>query len=317
MKQGFRKFVVLVGLMLTLLTGCVFQDEVETNQMAVLLYKNEIQEVKGPGVYTEGGCFYCDLKTVNVDTLTFSVEDPEVLTKDNQAVSVKITIQARRKSDDEAITNLFTKWSSLTDDTNLQNTISSTAREGMKVGTRKFTLSQLLDERSEGAEKLGLAGEIRTAIERDASKYSAELINVTVENIGPSPTYMAILAETSNITAQTEQEIRRQDLINQKAANQILEQQKRVEVANAQVLAEQAETDVQVEIANRQGEIIAAQNAVYLENDRAYEIKRLQLLKDVLGDNVIYLPSDVVLNLINGGSGFVPLNTPAQPSVAP
>jgi hypothetical protein len=241
------------------------------------------------------------------------VEDPEVLTRDNQAVGVKITIQAVRKSDRESVENIFTRWNSIRDDQNLINTISATAREGMKVGTRNYTLSQLLDNRSgitnaEG-NTAGLADDIQAALEEDVAKYSVEIINVTVENIAPSAQYMEILSQTANLTAQTEQEKRRQELINQQAANNILEQQKRVEVAEAQLLAEQAETSVQVELAERKGEVIAAQNAVYSLNPQAYELERLRLLKEVLGDkSVFYLPSDAILTLLqNFGSNVAPL----------
>ena len=313
MKQWIVKVLAIV-LGLLSLTGCIFQDEIATNQMGVKLYKNEIQDVWGPGVYTEAGCFYCDLKTVNTDTLTFSVEDPEVLTADNQAISVKVTLQARRKSDDESIENLFTKWSSLTNDENLIKTISATAREGMKVGTRKFTLTALLNERSGSTDSegnvVGLAEEIRKAIEEDAAKYGVELINVTVENIGASAEYMAILGQTANLNAEIDRAKREQELIKQQAANDVLEQEQRVSVAQTKLLAEQAETDVQVEIARREGEIIAAQNSVYLTNDRAYELRRLELLQKVLGDKTVFLPSDVVLQLLNGVGGFPAIVTP-------
>lgn len=306
--KKFRLFV-FAALVMVLLTGCYWNDEIATNQVGVTLDKNKIQEVVGPGVYTDMG-FFAELKSMNVDTLTFSVEDPEVLTKDNQAVGVKITIQARRKGDDESVKNLFTKWSALTDDQNLINTISATAREGMKNGTRNYTLTELLDDRN------GLAGAISAAVEDDATKYSVEIVNVTIENIAPSQSYMGILSDTANIKAETDKEKRRQDLINQKAANDILEQQQAVKVAEAQVLAEEAKTAVQVEIAKREGEVIAAKNQVYVDNPQAFELRRLELLKDVLGDkNVIYLPSDVVLNFLAGslnGSAVVPVPQ-AQP----
>ena len=305
---------LIIGLLMLLLTtGCVLGDEVATNQVGVKLESNKIDEVVGSGVYWYWG-WYDDLKVMNVDTLTFSVEDPEVLTKDNQAVSVKITIQARRKNDDESVHNIFTRWSSLTDDTNLINTISATAREGMKVGTRKFTLTQLLDERSDDAGGLGLAGEIRAAITEDAAKYSVELINVTVENIGASPEYMQILSQTANLNAEIEKARREQELINQKASNNVLEQEKRTEVANAQLEAEEAQTNVEVEIAERAGEVIAAANEVYSLNPEAFELERLRLLKEVLGENTIYLPSDVVLNLLrveNSNTPVLPLPIPS------
>lgn len=287
------RILVLIVFLMTMLTGCVLGGDVGTNQMGVILDGNRIQEIVGPSVVWRSG-FYTDLKTMNIDTLTFSVEDPEVLTKDNQAVSIKITIQAKRKSDDESIRNIFTSWSSLTDDNNLIATISATAREGMKVGTRKFTLTQLLDERSDGGQGLGLAGEIRAAIEQDASKYSVELINVTVENIGASPQYMEILSQTANLNAEIDKAKREQELINQRALNQVLEQEKRVEVANAQLLAEQAETDVQVEIAERQGDIIAAANQVYSENEQAFELQRIRELQNVFSNKTVFFVQEGV-----------------------
>jgi regulator of protease activity HflC (stomatin/prohibitin superfamily) len=302
--------LLLLALVLAVFSSaCYFNDEVATNQVAVKLDRNEIDKVVGPGVYSDWG-FFSDLRELDVDTLTFSVDDPEVLTSDNQSVGVKITIQARRKSDEDSVKNIFTRWNSLTDNEALKNTISATAREGMKNGTRGFTLTQLLDDRT------GLADAIRTQLELDAEKYSVEIVNVTIENIGPSAEYMSILSQTANIKAQTDQEIRRQDLINQKAKNSILEQEKRVEVANAQVVAEQAETSVQVEIATRQGKIIAASNQVYADNPQAYQLRRLELLKEVLGEKtVIYLPSDVVLNLLQnfGDNTVLPLPLAESP----
>lgn len=292
--------ILYMLVMVFLLTGCYVNDEVGTNQVAVRLERNKIVEVVGAGVYSDWG-LWADLKEMDVDTLTFSVEDPEVLTSDNQAVGVKITIQARRKSDSDSVENIFSKWSALVDNAALVNTISATAREGMKNGTRGFTLTQLLDDRN------GLADAVRLQLEQDAEKYSVEIVNVTIENIAPSTAYMAILGETANIKAQTDQEVRRRDLINQKASNSILEQEQRVKVAEAQVLAEQAETNVQVEIARRKGEVVEASNQVYVDNPQAFELERLRLLKDILGDKVIFLPSDAVLTLLQGVGNIIPL----------
>lgn len=294
---------LLVLFVLVFQTGCYFNQEVQSNQIAVKLYKNQIESVadKPGGVYSAMTCFYCDLRAVDIDTQTFSVEDPEVLTADNQAVGVKITIQARRKSDNDSIKNLLTNWSLLADNDQFKGTISATAREGMKNGVRGFTLTQLLDDRN------GLADAIRGQLEEDAKKYSAEIVNVTVENIGPSEEYMKILSDTANLKAQTDQAKRRQDLINQQASNDILAQQQRVKVADEQVKAEQAETLVQVEIAKRQGEVIAAQNSVYSLNPQAFELKRLELLKDVLNNKTImFIPEGTDLNtFINGLTGNV------------
>lgn len=309
-----KSLSLLVSLLaMVMLSGCYWNEEVQPNQVAVKLYRNQIESIadKPGGVYSALTCFYCDLKAVDIDTQTFSVEDPEVLTKDNQAVGVKITIQARRKADTESIKNLLTNWSLLTDNTQFTNTIAATAREGMKNGVRNFTLSELLNDRN------GLAGDIRTQLEEDAKNYSAQIVNVTIENIAPSAEYMTILSQTANLKAQTDQEIRRQDLINQKASNSVLEQKKRVEVAIAQVEAEKAETEVQVEIARRQGDIVAAQNQVYTLNTQAYELKKLELMKDILNNKTImFIPEGTNLTtFLNGltGQNVVPVPQTVSP----
>jgi uncharacterized membrane protein YqiK len=307
MKAIYIRFFSLLAASL-FMTGCYINEEVAANQVAVQLDEGRIVSVVGAGVYTDMG-FWSDLKVMGVDTLTFSVEDPEVLTSDNQPVGVKITIQARRKADKESVENIYTKWSSLTTDEVLVNTISATAREGMKNGTRGFTLTVLLNDRNK------LADEIRKSLESDAAKYSVEIVNVTVENISISESYAAILSETANINAETDKEKRRQDLINQQAANQILEQEQRVKVANAQLLAEQAETGVQVEIAKRAGEIVAASNQVYVDNPQAFELRRLEMLSKILGDKsvIYYLPSDATLTLLQNVGNITPVPSPVAP----
>lgn len=293
--------LLVVVLAMFLLSGCYINDEVATNQVAVRLEKNKISDVVGPGVYSDWG-LWSDLKELNVDTLTFVVEDPEVLTKDNQAVGEKITIQARRNGDDDSVKNIFTNWSTYVDDEVLKNTISSTALEGMKNGTRDFTLTELLDDRN------GLADAISASLEDDAKKYSVSIINVTISNIAPSTSYMEILSQTANIKAQTDQEIRKRDLINQKASNDILAQEQRVKVAQSQVLAEQAETAVQVEIASRAGEVIKASNQVYVDNPQAFELERLRLLKELFNDKTVYfIPEGTDLTTLWNFGGVVPV----------
>jgi regulator of protease activity HflC (stomatin/prohibitin superfamily) len=262
--------------------------------MAVQLEDGEIKSIQGPGGRYSGGWFET-LVTVDIDTITFSVEDPEVLTSDNQAVGMRITIQARRKSDTESITNIVTNWYALTNNDQLKETISATAREGLKNGVRGFTLSELLNDRN------GLGNAIREQLETDAAKYSVEIINVTVENVAPSAEYMKILSDKANLTAETAKELERQKLIAQQAANNILQAEKDVEVKEAQLLAEQAKTAVEVEIAKREGEKTAAAQEVYSLNAQAYELERLRLMALIYGDKTMFISPGTNL-FINPGN---------------
>lgn len=291
-----NKFGVISALVLLsiFLQACYIGQDVKANQVAVKLERNEIVGVVNAGVYTSWG-FYDEMMVMDADTLTFSVEDLEVLTRDNQAVGVKITIQARRKTDDESVKNIFEKWSSTIDNNKLIEVISATAREGLKNGVRNYNLSELLNDRN------GLGDSMTEQISQDVSKYSVEIINVTVENIAPSPDYMAILADKANITAETEKELERQKLIEQQASNDILQAQKTTEVKLEQVEAEKAITAVEVEIAKREGQVTAASQQVYTDNPQAFMLEQLRLLDAIFdGQTVYYLPEGVDLTTVFG-----------------
>ena len=302
-----RRLVLFLSLLVLLFTtGCYFNDEIEQNQVAVQTNGGKIEGCVGPGgVYTDMG-FFADLKEMNIDTLTFGVEDPEVATKDNQPVRVEITIQARRKWQScDDVKNLFSNWLPLLQDQALIETVSATAKEGIKVGTRSFTLNQLLDDRN------GLSTAILNALTEDASKYSVEIVNVTVEDIGLDPEYSQVLKDRAIITAQIDQELRRQDLLQQQAETNAFEQEQRIAVLQQQLVAEQAETAIQVEIASREGEVINAKNAVYLDNEAAFELEKLRLLKEIYGDKAVFyfIPGGTDIDLL--------LNQAGTPQVLP
>ena len=163
----------LVVLMSLGLTGCFINDDVQTDQSGIIVDGGKITECVGPGVYTRWG-FFEDLIEVSNGTVTFEVSDPQVATKDSQLVSVIVTIQARRNADCDSLKNLLTNWPALVDDVNLINTITATTNEAIKVGTRQFDLTELLNDR------VGLSTAIETALENDSNKYSTTIINVTI-----------------------------------------------------------------------------------------------------------------------------------------
>jgi hypothetical protein len=285
-----------------LVSGCYINEEIEPNEVGVRMKAGEIIGCASPGLESDLGWF-ADLKHVTSSTVTFNVSDPEVATDDNQLVSVSITIQARRRTDCDSLRNLMTNWPSLVDDQPLIDTISATAREGIKVGTRAFTLTQLLDDRN------GLADEITKSLEQDADVYAVDIVNVTIENIGIDSGYAEQLREKALLTAQIETELRRQDLIIQQADNDILAQERRAAVLDEQLVAEQAETSVQLEIARRAGEIIAAQNAVYINNGYAYELERLRLIQGIMSgaSGVYFLPNDTDFTMLFNPGSIVPI----------
>jgi hypothetical protein len=197
----------------------------------------------------------------------------------------------------------MTNWPLLLRDDNLIATISATAREGIKVGTRAFTLETLLDDRNK------LSETITSQLEIDAGKYSAQIINVTIENIALDPAYAAELQGKALYTAQNDKEKRRQDLVRQTAETDRIDEEQRAEVLVAQLEREKAQTEVNVEIASRKGKEIAATNEVYELNERAFELEKLRLLKDVIGEGTVwFVPEGTDLTLLlNPDQNIIPV----------
>lgn len=299
MKVTKLLIIIMLALLSTLLSGCYWLEEIETSEVGAKMNAGRIYDCVPSGQYSESGWFE-DLKHISKGTMTFSVEDPEVATQDNQLVGIKITIQARRALegdkglDCESIKNLLQNWPALIDDQSFVDTVSATAREGIKNGTRSFTLTKLLDDRN------GLSQAITKHIEEDALKYSGQIVNVTIENIALNPDYAQTLQEKALFTAQTEKELKRQELVIQQAQTNALEQQQLTLVTEERLKREQAQTAVDVEIATREGKKIAASNQIYLDNERAYELEKLRLFAGVLGDksSVWFIPQGTDLTLL-------------------
>lgn len=306
------RIVQIVSLLLSafFLSGCFWNDDVATDQMGVVVDGGAVKECKTPGVYNDMS-FYADLVEISMSTLTINVEDPQVATKDNQLVSMKVVVQARRLGDCAALTNLLTNWSSLVTDEGLIALVGQTTNEALKNGTRDFTLTELLNDRN------GLAEKIKNALQEDATNYSTNIVNVLVSDVGLDAEYAAELQKKALMTAQTETELRRQELIRQQSANDQLQQQQTTLILAEQLKAEQAQTAIDVEIARRAGEVVAAENSTYSTNPQAFELKKLELTAKILGDKqvVYFLPQGTNLSLLLGQSATtnivpVPTTTP-------
>lgn len=298
-----KKIFVLLAVLMMLLSGCYFGDDVKTNEVGAQLNKNKVINCVGPGVYNDAG-FFSDLVEVDVSTLTLEVEDQEVVTSDNQLVGVRITVQARRRGDCESVTSLLSNWSTLLDDDVLKQTIDATAREGIKNGTRSFTLQELLDDRN------GLADSISEKLSEDSGKYHVQIVNVTIENIGIAEEYADIMQATAQLKAEEDYQQRRQSLVQQQAETDLFERQQQQLVLNEQLKLEEKQTEIDIEIARREGAKIAATQSVYENNDRAYELERLRLTANIIGDkSVIYfIPEGTDLTVFVSETELTPVS---------
>lgn len=277
--------LLVMAIVLMSTSGCYWWRSVKTDEVGAKVQSNRVEQCVPSGIYTNARLF-SKLRTVSVATITFEVEDPEVATADNQLVGVRITIQARRKGDCDSTKAFLTNWTQLLNDAVLKDTIDATAREGIKNGTRGFTLTQLLNDRN------GLSTAITEQLKLDAGKYATDIVNVTIENIALDPQYVKQLQETAQLKAQEDFQIRRQGLIEIQAETDLFERQQAQLVLAEQLLVEQAQTAVDVEIATREGKKTLARQEVYLQNEKAFELEKLRLLSDILGKGTTYFLSE-------------------------
>jgi len=296
-----KKLILLLVLASTVLSGCYIGFDVEQNEVGAIFNENALESCVGAGRYSDWTRMWSSMNKYSIATHTFEVHDEEVATKDNQLVGVTITIQAVRKGDCESIKSFFSNWSHLLYDEKLIEVIDANAREGIKNGTRSFTLNQLLDDRN------GLSRAIISHLEEDASKYNVDIINVTIENVSIDSRYAEVLQETAQLNAQQEQALRRQSLIEQQAETDKFQIEQSILIAERQLSLEQAQTLVEVEIARREGEIVAAAQQVYELNDKAFQLALLDRLALVFNDKTVYfVPQGSDLTTLFGLGNIVP-----------
>ena len=313
MKNRIKAFVGLL-LCLPMLSGCYVFDQVGPNQSGIKLDGGKFIECTGSGMHADASLF-TTLDKISNDTFDVAVADPQVATSDDQFVGVSVTVKIRRATDCESLQGLIRNYPTVAhDDTAFQSMAVPATLEAMKIGTRNFTLSALLSDRN------GLAKSIETSLKQSVGKFYGEVVLVQVANVAPADDYAAKLQQQANLRADQAVEVQRASVIKQKAENEKLQRQQDTIIAEEQLKKEQAQTAVEVEIAKREGEKVAAANQVYQLNPQAYELKRLEMLGKVFGDkSVFYVPGGSSLNMIMmaAASGAVTQTLPLPIAVSP
>lgn len=311
MNKSFRYALILFAVVA--LSACTFNQAIDPTSVGVISHGGQLdQNCLGPGIQTATG-YFDSIEEVSGSALSFDVTDQSVATADTQLVGVDTTVQIQRQTDCASVHNLLTNWPLLLDNGQLTTVISSNVSQAIKVGTRNFTLDQLLSDRT------GLAISITTDLQTVAAKFSVKVLNVSIKDITLDPAYEAKLQQKAQVTIDIEIANRNQDKVKAEQETARIEQEQRAQTLQAQLLAEQAQTEVQVEIAARQGKVTAAQNQVYLDNPAAFELARLAALQNIVGKGTVwFLPvgTDLSLILNQTDKTIVPVS-PTVPNNAP
>jgi hypothetical protein len=217
-------------------------QQVSPNEVGVKIRAGQIAEIVPPGVYSDFG-LYVRLDTYSTAEYRFSVNDPEVLTMDQQRLGVTVSGSVFRPDarETQKVKELYTQYRQvfISDDT-LQKVMNDLTMQAMKVcvGDRPFADSVV------GSNRDSLRGCINTELGNLVKPYGLNIANVTVPSVALSPEVQAKLDAITQSRLDTEKAL----------------QDEAKAVAEGKAQQAQQEADVRVEQSKRQEQ--ARQEAV-------------------------------------------------------
>ncbi len=289
-QRGFRSLfrsaggiviaILLVILVLFLLrfTGQFFYffEQVAPEEVGVQLQSGQIEDVVGPGVYSDVGLFV-DLKRVSSKAVAFVVTDPELITKDKQRIGLTVTGDAFRPGvvEKDLLRGLWAQYSDLylVDDL-LRTRMEERAKQAMKVcvGDRNF------DDAVIGTARDDLRACITSELDEMASAYGVNIANVAVPEVILLPDAQARLDEIVQSRLQTEKARQDELRAEAEAAAEQARQEGEVRVQQSRI---QEESRQQAALAELEQQKILAQRAV-IEAERANELARVEADRAVI-----------------------------------
>jgi len=253
-----------------------FMARVDQQEVGVRFRGGRIVEVVGPGVYNDVA-LYAEIKKVSSAAVSFSVEDPEVITSDRQRIGLKVSGDVFRPGvgDTEQLRQLWPLYQVLyLSDDALRARVTDLALQSMKVcvGDRTFNDNVIGTARDE------VRICIYEAIDELVSGIGLTVKNVTVPNIMLSVDVQASLDAITKSRLDTE--LAQQDAIK----------------ARQQAAADQAreEGEVRVQLARQQEEV--RQRTTLSELQRAQLEAESAVITQQKANDLLSAQKDLVIN---------------------
>jgi hypothetical protein len=283
--------MLIIILLVGALPGCYCNARVAESQVGLVMPDGvRVSDVVGPGRYTNLN-YFADIETMDASAKTLVWEDPDLVTADKQPIGLTLGITYARKRDADSVSEMWRQYRSeaVSDEALAQQVHNRMARVAKAV-TAKYTLDEMLGVAgSEATGRQVVAQDLFKLLEPELAEVKVVLLDVGVNNIVPSTEYLRLLEQKAN--AQVAVEVAKEET---KRLNEQLEQEK-------------AQTQIEVEKAKRQNQVNEELSKVYEQSPQYYELERLRLLKDVIGDSdkIYFIPEDGDLTLILGGGAPV------------
>jgi len=279
-RLGIIIILVLVAIVLLLFASSQFFylfKQVGPNEVGVKIRGGQIADIVPPGVYNDFG-LYVRLDRYSTAEYHFSVNDPEVLTKDQQRLGVTVSGSVFRPDarETEKVKELYTQYRQVyIYDETLQRVMNDLAMQAMKVciGDRLFS------EAVVGTSRDSVKECINTELGKLVLPYGLKIANVTVPSVALSAEVQAKLDAITQSRLDTEKALQDQakniaqgkaQQAEQEAAIRVEQSKKQEQARQEAILAELEQKSLVAQQA-----VIAAQKA----NDLLAAQKELEIAK--------------------------------------
>lgn len=264
------------------LSSCYFKKEVGSNEVGIKMDDGvSISAVVGAGRYTNMG-YYADLTCIDTSSKTLTWQDDDVWTSDKQSVTFGVSVTYARKNDEDSVKLMWREYNAAAKkDAELEKLVLSRIPRVVKQVSTTLTLDEMLGIADSDKNRSTMQTEMETLLAAELESCGVVLIDFGVSDIGVDPVYQEKLQEKST------------------AAIEIELAQQRKEQLETQLEQERAQTEIDLEKARRANLVAEEEAKVYKTSDEAFELKRLELMRDMLdeSDKVYFIPegSDITL----------------------
>ena len=284
MKKRFALALILIAAMFSM-CSCYWKAEIQSNEVGLIMDDGvSVSGVVGAGRYTDMSR-YAAIKSIDISTKKIVLTIDDVSTSDKQTVGLEVLAEVSRKSDEESVRNLWKNYNAVAKkDEQLEALVQDLLRSPVNKVSTQMTVDEMLGVADSDKTRATMESDIFTLLSPLLESRGIALNAFQVMNISVDPQYQAKLQEKSTAAIEIE-------LAEQKA--------KQLE---KQLEQEQAQTEIDLEKARRANLVAEEEAKVYETSEEAYELKRLELMKDMLGesDKVYFIPEGADITLFLG-----------------
>lgn len=298
--------LLILAIATTGLSGCYWNAQVEASEVGLILKDGvSITEVVGAGRYSDALTWFAELKILDMSAKTVTWFDPDLVTYDKQPIGLTLSITYSRDRSTEQVELIWRDYrQEALDDAALENQVLTRIPAVAKEVTVKYTLDELLGtvEGEDGQREVNqmtgrgpVTNDLISLLQPQLSEFGVRLLDVRIGNIDPGTRYLELLKDKANAAIGVE--VAKAETLRLKE----------------QFLQEQETTNIEVERARRQNLVNEELAQVYALNPQYFELERLKLLANVVGDTdkVYFVPEGSDLTLLLSGlqpdRGVIPI----------